>query len=134
MKTIVLSKIGLWLLLIALIACRDKEDIGKYNLPLCDDLAVAEILDNKPAYITKGCVRIDTVATEVFLISSADDLSLLCPSSEIPEKYRVENKQVLISGEISSCYANHCYIDPHERLASIYTCISFTFITSKIKH
>ncbi|GHS90641.1 hypothetical protein FACS1894201_11880 [Bacteroidia bacterium] len=56
MRPTLILKIGLWLLLLLLIACRDK---GKYNIPLCDDWAVAEILDNKPAYITKGCVKLE---------------------------------------------------------------------------
>ena len=98
--------------------CKEKEQLTENALSSKKN-EIIKVLKDEPAYIIKGCFeysRVDSIS--IALKNYPEGIITIFPSTEIPEQYRVENLEVLVSGNIiNHCEFNNCFSSPNVKLA-----------------
>ncbi|MDR0667563.1 MAG: hypothetical protein LBF90_02970 [Prevotellaceae bacterium] len=99
---------------ISFAGCSKRDIKTDTNCVSCEEKNTFKILINEPAHVRIQCTEPITFSFE--LDNQYDGINGIVPCNEIPLKYRIDGKSVLISGTIYSCLVAVCATPDTRRL------------------
>ncbi|MDR1552297.1 MAG: hypothetical protein LBS69_02385 [Prevotellaceae bacterium] len=117
MKKIILKTAAIMLLLAGvMISCGKEKEIGN-NQCDCDNKEIIKVLIDEPGYIIKGCFNysgnIDTFYYVGLNNEYTNIFGTIFPCKEIPAEFKIDNMEVLISGNVINCTIHDLCIPTH---------------------
>jgi len=108
------------------VGCGEKDDTSS-NVCDCEDKQIIKELVEDSAIIIKGCFnyfdQVDSFSIQLLHKPQYEEFYIsqeLYPCNGIPEQYKVDNLQVLISGKIFDCMKfNGCFVSPDVKLSPV---------------